>query len=152
VQHPARHRVPGRQPGEPVYRERTQAGDEHQVPEPAPAQHPRVGYEAHLRENRPGRGHLRPGVRQRRPVRHVGGEHATAVQHPARGAEEFDRGQMGRGAARGEHVRDHHVVAAGPQPLQHVAGVPDPDPHPAHRQPEPDQAHQRGVDLDGQLR
>jgi hypothetical protein len=59
---------------------------------------------------------------------------------------------MGRSAAAGEHVRNHHVVGARPQPLEHGPGVPDSDPDPAQRQPEPDQVHQRPVDLDGQLR
>jgi hypothetical protein len=59
---------------------------------------------------------------------------------------------MRRGASPGEHVRDHHVVGRGPQPLEHRPGVPDPDPDPAQRQAEPDQVHQRGVHLDGQLR
>jgi hypothetical protein len=59
---------------------------------------------------------------------------------------------MGRGAPPGEHVRDHRVIGAGPQPLEYRPGVPDADPDPAQRQPEPDQVHQRGVHLDGQLR
>ena len=61
---------------------------------------------------------------------------------------------MGWSAPRGEHVRDHHVVGAARQPLEHLPCVPDPDPDPApaQRQPEPDQVHQGRVDLDGQLR
>jgi hypothetical protein len=93
-------------------------------------------------------------MRQRRAVRHVSGEHAIAAQHPAGRSHELDRGEMGRSAAAGERVRDHHVIGAGPQPLEHRPRVPDsdPDPDPAQRQPEPDQVHQRRVDLDGQLR
>ena len=56
----------------------------------------------------------------------------------------------GRLAAR-EHVGDHHVERAGPQPLEHLPGIPDPDPDPAYRQPAPDQVDQRGVGIDGQL-
>ena len=61
---------------------------------------------------------------------------------------------MGRSAPTGEHVRNHHVVAAAPQPLEHRPRVPDPDPDPdpAQWQPEPHQVDQRRVDLDGQLR
>jgi len=61
---------------------------------------------------------------------------------------------MGRSAPPVEHVRDHHVVGAAPQPLEHLPRVPDPDPDPgpAQRQPEPDQVYQCRVDLDGQLR
>jgi hypothetical protein len=59
---------------------------------------------------------------------------------------------MGRGPPPGEHVRDDHVVRAGPQPLQNLPGVADPDPDPAQREPEPDQLDQRGVDVHGQLR
>jgi hypothetical protein len=105
-----------------------------------------------MREYRVSRGHLRAGVCQRRPVRHVGREHSAAAEHPPDGGDEFHRGQVGRGAPRGEHVRDHHVEGIRPQPLEHDPGVPDPDPDPAQRQPEPDQVDQRGVDLDGHLR
>jgi len=59
---------------------------------------------------------------------------------------------VSRGPPPGEHVRDHHVERAGPQPPEHRPGVPDPDPDPAQRQPAPNQAGQRGVDLDGHLR
>ena len=59
---------------------------------------------------------------------------------------------MRGGAPPGEDVRDYHVVGARPQSLEHRPGVPDPNPDPAQRQPEPDQIHQRGVHLDGQLR
>jgi hypothetical protein len=59
---------------------------------------------------------------------------------------------MGRGPPPVEDVRDHHVERVGPQPLEHRPGVPDPDSDPAQRQPAPDQVHQRGIDLDGQLR
>jgi hypothetical protein len=106
-----------------------------------------------MREHRMSRGYLCAGVHQRRPVRHVGRKH-SAAEHPSNGAHEFHRGQVGRGAPRGEHVRDHYVEGVRPQPVEHVPGVPDPDPDPdpAQRQPEPDQVDQRGVDLDGHLR
>jgi hypothetical protein len=154
VPYAARHRIRGRQPGEPVHRERLTAGHQHQVPEPPAAQHSSIGNESHLRKHRARRRDLRPCVRQRRAVRHVGREHALFAQYPPDGAHEFDRGQMGRSAPSGEHVRDHHVVGAAPQPLEHLPRVadPDPDPDPAQRQPEPDQVHQCRVDLDGQLR
>jgi len=154
VQHAARHRIRGRQPGEPFHRERLQARHQHQVPEPPAAQHSRVGDESHLREHRARRRDLCPCVRQRRAVRHVGREHALFAQRAPDGAHEFDRGEMGRSAPPGEHVRDHHVVAAAPQPLEHRPRVPDPDPDPdpAQWQPEPHQVDQRRVDLDGQLR
>jgi hypothetical protein len=151
VQHPAGHRVRGRQPGEPVGRKRLRARDQHQVPEPAAAQHRRVGDEAHLTEDGPGRAHLRPGVRQRRAVGHVGREDPGLAQHPPGRGHELHRGQVGRCTPAREHVRDHHIVGTGPQALEHRPGVPDPDPDPGPRQPLPDQVHQRGVDLDGQL-
>jgi hypothetical protein len=91
-------------------------------------------------------------VGQRRPVGYVGGEHPAAAYDTPNGRHELDRGQMGRGPPPGEHVRDHHVERVGPQPLEHRPGVPDPDSDPAQRQPAPDQVHQRGIDLDGQLR
>jgi len=152
VQHPAGHRVRGRLPGERLQRERLRARHQHEVAEPPAAQHPRLGDQAYVREHCPRRGYLPASMRQRRPVRHINREHALAAQRPPDGADEFDRGQMGRRAPPVEHVRDHHVEGACPEPLEHVPGVADPDPDPARRQPPPDQVHQRGVDLNGQLR
>jgi hypothetical protein len=92
-------------------------------------------------------------VGQRSPVGYVRGEH-PAGERPPRRLHELDRGQVGWGPPPGEHVRDHHIEGAGPHPLEHRPGVPDPDPDPdpAQREPAPDQVHQRGIDLDGQLR
>jgi len=59
---------------------------------------------------------------------------------------------MGRRAPPGEHVRDDRGAGVGAQPFQHRPGVPDPDADPAQRQPLPDELHQRGIDLHGQLR
>ena len=152
MQHPAGHRVRGHQPGEPVDRERLRTRHQHQVPEPPAPQYPRVSDEGRRTEDGPGRGDLRPGVRQRCSVRHVGREDPGLAQDPPGRGRELHRGQVSRGTPPSEHVRDHHVVGARPQPLEHRPGVADPDPHPAQRQPEPDQIHQRAVDLDGQLR
>ena len=65
---------------------------------------------------------------------------------------------MGRGAGLGEQVRHHHVEGSGRDLLEHGAGVSDADPHPSRPaaalvqgQPLPDQVHQRGIPLDGEL-
>jgi hypothetical protein len=61
---------------------------------------------------------------------------------------------VGRGTAAREHVGDHHVERARPQPLQLGPGVADAHPEPGvpRRQPEPDQVDQRGVHLHRELR
>jgi hypothetical protein len=151
MQHPPWHRVRRRQPGKRGHRERAWAGRQHQIAEPAAAQHARIGDQAHVAEDRLGRRDLRTGMRQRCAVGHVGREDPGASQRAPGGRREFRRGQVGRSAPPGEHVRDHHVEGTGLQPLEHGAGVPDPDPHPAQRQPPPHQIHQRGVDVDRQL-
>jgi hypothetical protein len=148
---PGGHRVRGHQPGQRVPRQWLRARHQDQVAEPPAAQHARLGDEAHLREDRAHRRDLRPDVRQRRPVGHVGGVDAAGAQHPAGRRHKLRGVQVGRRPAAREHVSDHHVAGAGPQPLQHRPRVPDPDPDPAHRQPEPDQLGQRRVDLDGHL-
>jgi hypothetical protein len=152
VQYPGGHRIRRRQPGEHVGRQWGGTGHEHKVAEPPASQHPGIGDQAYVREHRAGGGNLRPGMGQRRPVRHVGREHAVVAQHPAGGRGEFHRGQMGRRAPPGEHISDDHGVGSGAQPFQHRPGVPDPDPDPARRKPLADQVHQRGIDLHGQLR
>jgi hypothetical protein len=131
VQHPPRHRVRRRPAGKRGHRERARAARQHQIAEPAAAQHARVGDQAYVIEDRLGRGDLRTDVRQRRTVGHVGREHPRAAQRAPGGRREFHRGQVGRSAPSGEHVRDHHVEGTGLQPLEHGAGVPDPDPDPA---------------------
>jgi GTPase len=153
-QHAPRHRIPGRQPGERLYRERVGARRQHEVAEPAAAQHRRVGDQARVREGRQDRRDLRAGVRERRPVGHVAREDPGAAQRAPDGRRELRRGEVGRRAPSGEHVRDHHVEGARGQRLEHLPGVADanPDrPAPPERQPGPHQVHQRGVDLDRQL-
>ena len=148
------HRVAGRPPGERRHRERLRARRQHQVAEPPAPQHRRVGDQADVREDRTRRRDLCPGVRQRRPVGHVGCDHPRAAHRaPGRGPE-LRRGQVGRGAASREHVGDHHVERARPQPLQLGPGVADAHPEPGvpRRQPEPDQVDQRGVHLHRELR
>jgi hypothetical protein len=78
VQYPPWHRVRRRQPGKRGHWERARAGRQHQIAEPAAAQHARVGDQAYVTEDRPGRGDLRTGVRQRRTVGHVGREDPRA--------------------------------------------------------------------------
>jgi hypothetical protein len=62
VQHPPGHRVRGRQPDKRGHRERAGAGRQHEVAEPAAAQHGRVGDQARVAEDRLDRRDLRTGM------------------------------------------------------------------------------------------
>jgi GTPase len=151
VEHSPRPRIPGRQPGERVHRERVGARRQDEIAEPAAAQHPRVGDQARVRKGGQDRRDLRAGVRERRAVGHVGREHPAGAERAAGGRRELRRGQVGRGAPAGEHVRDHHVERPRGLGFEHFPRVADAKPdRPAapQRQPGPDQVHQRGVNVD----
>jgi hypothetical protein len=158
VQHASRHRVRRRQPGKRVYRQLAAARRQHQVAEPAAAQHRGVRDQAGLRENRPRGRDLGSGVRQRHAVGHVGGEDPALPQRAAGGRHELHRSQVGGRAPARENVRDHHVETGRWHLLEHRPGVaganPDPSACPGawQRQPEPQEFQQRGVQLDHHLR
>jgi len=123
VQHAPGHRVTRGQPGEHVDRQVAAAGGQEQVAEPAAAQHRGIGHQADLREYRTYGGYLSPGMLERRPVGHVGDEHAGVTQRaPGRGRE-LRRGEAGGSVPGSEHVRDHHVERPGPERLEHLPGV-----------------------------
>jgi hypothetical protein len=124
-QHPGRHRVRCRQPGEPGHRELAVTSCQHEVAEPPPAQDRGVRDQAGVREHRPGRGDLRPRVRERRAVGHVGGEEPAVGKRPVRGRGELRRGQVGRRAAAREDIGDDHVERACRELLEHRASVAD---------------------------
>jgi hypothetical protein len=130
------------------------AGRQHQVAEPAAAQHPGVRDQAGVRKDRLDRRDLGAGVPQRRAVGHVDGQDPVLVQRAAGRGRELRRGQVGRRTTAGEDVRDDHVEATRCHPLEHGPGVADvqPEPPAARRQPEPDQPPQGLVHLDGDLR
>jgi len=159
VHHAPRHRIGGRPPGQRVGRQLAGARRQHQVAEPASAQHPGVRDHAGVREDRPRRRDLRTGVRQRRAVGHVGGEDPAVAERAAGGGRELHRGQVGRSAAAGENVRDDHVEGPGRHPVKDSAGIADLNPGPPagspagpQRQPALDEPPEGLVHLDGQLR
>jgi hypothetical protein len=84
-----------------------------------------------VREDRPRRRDLRTGVRQRRPVGHVGGEDPAVAERAPGGSGELHRGQVGRRAAAGENVRDDHVERPGRHPVKYGPGIADLNPGPA---------------------
>ena len=71
---PAGERVAGGPPGQPGHRKLRPRGGQHQVAEPAAAQHRRVRDQARVRENGPHGRDPGPGVRERRAVAQVRGE------------------------------------------------------------------------------
>jgi hypothetical protein len=154
VDQPPRHRIRGRPPGQRIHRKLAGTRREHQVAEPAAAQHRRVRDQAGVREDRPDRGDLRAGVSQGRAVGHVDGEDPGLVQRPAGRARELSRGQVGRSTTAGEDVRDDHVEGARGHPFQDGPGVADayPDPPTPGRQLDPYQPPEGLVYLDGHLR
>ena len=154
MHHPPRHRIRGRPPGQRGHVKLAVAARQHQVAEPAAAQHPGVRDQDGLRKDRLDRRDLGPGVPQRRAVGHVDGVDPAGVKRAAGRDRELRRGQVGRRATAGEDVRDDHVEAARRHPLEPGPGVADvqPDPPAAQRQPEPDQPPQGLIHLDGHLR
>jgi len=107
-----------------------------------------------VREDRPRRRDLRTGVRQRRPVGHVGGEDPAVAERAAGGGREFHRSQVGWRAAAGENVGDDHVEGPGRHPVQDGPGIADADlgsPAGPQRQPELDEPPEGLVHVDGHL-
>ena len=159
MDHPPRERVGGRAPGQRRDRQAALRGGQHQVAEPAAAQHRRIGHQAGLRKDRAHRRDLRPRMRQRRPVADIHGIQARGAERPGHGGGKLSRRQM-RGRARpGEQIRYHHIKGRAANPLNDSTGVAGPDPQPARpgpgrpapartqRQLPPDQFHQRGIRL-----
>jgi hypothetical protein len=128
AQHPGRQRNRGRQPGEPGHRELAAAARQHEVAEPPPAQDRGVRDQAGVREHRPGRRDLRPHMRERCAVRHVGGEDPAVGKRQARGRGELRRGQVRRRPAARENIGDDHVEGARRELLKHRASVADANP------------------------
>jgi hypothetical protein len=109
-------------------------------------------------EDRPGRGDLRPRMRERRAIGHVGGEDPAVGKRPARRRGELRRGQVRRRPAARENIGDDHVERARRELLEYGASVADANPdtaacaRPGERQPAPHQVEQLGVQLDRELR
>ena len=151
-----RERVGRSPPDQPRDRELAIGRGDHQVAEPAAAQHRSLGDHAGVRELRAHRGHPAAGMRERRPVADVGRVDPRRRQRPGRGAGELHRGQVGRGPGPGEDVRDHHVKRPGPDLLQDRPGIVHPDgdpagPAPIQRQPPPDEPGHLRLGLGRQL-
>jgi len=165
---PAGKRVTCRPPGQPGNRKSVPGGGQHQVAEPAAAQHRSISDQAGVGENGAHCRNPGAGVRQRRAIADVRGVDTSWSQHPGHRDGELSRRQVGRGPASGEKVRDHHIKGPGRNLLKGSAGITDPEAYPARpasarpasasvasaliqRQPPPDKLRQRGIRLHRQL-